>query len=136
MIDRFIATCCQRRGIVWLVLLFVTAYGIYSWKQLPIEAYPDIADITSQIVTQVPGLGAEAGRQLSDGLAAGAGLRALEVVPERLRPALATVAREASAAGMHSALTAAALAATTATLLVALLIRTGSRQTNRTEPVD
>lgn len=59
MIDRFIATCCQRRGIVWLVLLFVTAYGIYSWKQLPIEAYPDIADVTSQIVTQVPGLGAE-----------------------------------------------------------------------------
>ena len=71
-----------------------------------------------------------------DGLAAGAGLRALEVVPERLRPALATVAREASAAGMQSALTAAALAATTATLFVALLIRTGSRQTNRTESVD
>ena len=59
MIDRFIATCCQRRGIVWLVLLFVAAYGVYCWKQLPIEAYPDIADVTSQIVTQVPGLGAE-----------------------------------------------------------------------------
>jgi cobalt-zinc-cadmium resistance protein CzcA len=26
----------------------------YSWKQLPLEAYPDIADVTSQIVTQVP----------------------------------------------------------------------------------
>ncbi|OEZ95832.1 cobalt-zinc-cadmium resistance protein CzcA [Janthinobacterium sp. HH107] len=59
MIDRFIATCCQRRGIVWLVLLFVAVYGVYCWKQLPIEAYPDIADVTSQIVTQVPGLGAE-----------------------------------------------------------------------------
>ncbi|CDG81509.1 efflux RND transporter permease subunit [Janthinobacterium agaricidamnosum] len=59
MIDSFITTCFKRRGIVWLVLLFVTLYGIYSWKQLPIEAYPDIADVTSQIVTQVPGLGAE-----------------------------------------------------------------------------
>ncbi|MEG2033461.1 MAG: efflux RND transporter permease subunit, partial [Janthinobacterium sp.] len=59
MIDRFIATCFKRRGIVWLVLLFVTLYGIHSWRQLPIEAYPDIADVTSQIVTQVPGLGAE-----------------------------------------------------------------------------
>src|SRR5450830_1217452 len=59
MVDRFITTCCQRRGIVWLVLLCVTLYGVYCWKQLPIEAYPDIADVTSQIVTQVPGLGAE-----------------------------------------------------------------------------
>jgi hypothetical protein len=93
-------------------------------------------DVSTSRLSAVPGLGAEAGRQLSDGLAAGAGLRALEVVPERLRPALATVAREASAAGMQSALAAAALAATTATLFVALLIRTGSRQTNRTESVD
>ena len=29
MVDRFIATCCQRRGIVWLVLLFVAAYRVY-----------------------------------------------------------------------------------------------------------
>lgn len=93
-------------------------------------------DVATSRLSAVPGLGAEAGRQLSDGLAAGAGLRALEVVPERLRPALATVAREASAAGMESALTAAALAATTATLVVALLIRTGARQTHRAEPVD
>jgi heavy metal efflux system protein len=33
--------------------------GYYSWKQLSIEAYPDIADVTSQVVTQVPGLAAE-----------------------------------------------------------------------------
>ncbi|WCM93964.1 CusA/CzcA family heavy metal efflux RND transporter [Acidovorax sp. NCPPB 2350] len=59
MIDRLISTCLQRRGIVWLVFVFVALYGVFSWKQLPIEAYPDIADVTSQIVTQVPGLGAE-----------------------------------------------------------------------------
>jgi len=59
MINNIITTCFQRRGIVWLVFAFVTLYGVWSWKQLPVEAYPDIADVTSQIVTQVPGLGAE-----------------------------------------------------------------------------
>jgi len=32
---------------------------IYSWTQLAIDAYPDIADVTVQVVTQVPGLAAE-----------------------------------------------------------------------------
>lgn len=59
MIDAIVSICVRRRGIVWLVFLFVALYGMWSWKQLPVEAYPDIADVTSQIVTQVPGLGAE-----------------------------------------------------------------------------
>ena len=59
MIDRLVTLCFDRRAIVWLVFALVALYGAYSWKQLPVEAYPDIADVTSQIVTQVPGLGAE-----------------------------------------------------------------------------
>ncbi|QOT79120.1 efflux RND transporter permease subunit [Cupriavidus basilensis] len=59
MIDRLVTLCFNRRAIVWLVFALVALYGAYSWKQLPVEAYPDIADVTSQIVTQVPGLGAE-----------------------------------------------------------------------------
>ncbi|PPU78190.1 CusA/CzcA family heavy metal efflux RND transporter [Xanthomonas cucurbitae] len=59
MIDAIVSTCFQRRGIAWLIFVFVALYGAWSWKQLPVEAYPDIADVTSQIVTQVPGLGAE-----------------------------------------------------------------------------
>jgi len=59
MINSIVSTCFQRRGIAWLVFVFVALYGMWSWKQLPVEAYPDIADVTSQIVTQVPGLGAE-----------------------------------------------------------------------------
>jgi cobalt-zinc-cadmium resistance protein CzcA len=34
-------------------------FGYYSWEQLAIEAYPDIADVTVQVITQVPGLAAE-----------------------------------------------------------------------------
>ncbi|MBF8176115.1 efflux RND transporter permease subunit [Herminiimonas contaminans] len=59
MIERIVHTCFHRRGIVWLVFAFAALYGVFSWKQLPLEAYPDIADVTSQIVTQVPGLAAE-----------------------------------------------------------------------------
>ncbi|UJB65663.1 efflux RND transporter permease subunit [Acidovorax sp. YS12] len=59
MIDRLVTLCFQRRGLVWLVFAFAALYGVFCWKQLPIEAYPDIADTTSQIVTQVPGLAAE-----------------------------------------------------------------------------
>ena len=59
MIDRIVNTCFRRRGIVWLVFAFAALYGLFCWKQLPVEAYPDIADTTSQIVTQVPGLAAE-----------------------------------------------------------------------------
>lgn len=49
-------------GHRWLVIsLFciITFLGIWSWRQLPIDAYPDIADVTVQVVTQVPGLAAE-----------------------------------------------------------------------------
>lgn len=59
MIDTLVRTGVQRRGIVWLVFAFVALYGAWCWQQLPIEAYPDIADVSAQIVTQVPGLGAE-----------------------------------------------------------------------------
>ena len=33
--------------------------GYLSWRGLAIDAYPDIADVTVQVVTQVPGLAAE-----------------------------------------------------------------------------
>ncbi|MDB5820253.1 MAG: hypothetical protein JWQ11_3893, partial [Rhizobacter sp.] len=59
MIEQLVSLCLQRRGIAWLVFAFAAAYGAYCWTQLPLEAYPDIADTTSQVVTQVPGLAAE-----------------------------------------------------------------------------
>ncbi|QJQ01039.1 efflux RND transporter permease subunit [Herbaspirillum rubrisubalbicans] len=59
MIERLVTLCFQRRGIVQLVFLLAALYGWYCWNQLPLEAYPDIADVTSQVVTQVNGLAAE-----------------------------------------------------------------------------
>ena len=49
----------QKRWLIAALFVLISIFGYYSWKQLSIEAYPDIADVTSQVVTQVPGLAAE-----------------------------------------------------------------------------
>lgn len=48
-----------KRWLVLTLFILLTLFGYYSWTQLSIEAYPDIGDVSSQIVTQVPGLAAE-----------------------------------------------------------------------------
>ena len=59
MIDRLVAFALKKRLVVWMVCIFLAIYGYYSWTQLPLEAYPDIADVSSQVVTPAPGLAAE-----------------------------------------------------------------------------
>jgi len=49
----------EKRWAVAAMFGLLAFFGYYSWQQLSIEAYPDIADVTSQVVTQVPGLAAE-----------------------------------------------------------------------------
>ena len=49
----------HRRGLMFVLFLFLAVVGYYSWTNLAIDAYPDIADTTVQVVTQVPGLAAE-----------------------------------------------------------------------------
>ncbi len=59
MIDRFVSFCLENRLLVVAVFVLLIAVGYYSWTQLPVEAYPDIADVTSQVITQYPGHAAE-----------------------------------------------------------------------------
>src|SRR6266849_6981435 len=59
MIDRLVAFALHKRLVVAMICIFAAIYGYYSWTQLALEAYPDIADVTSQVVTQAPGLAAE-----------------------------------------------------------------------------
>ncbi|TWP23830.1 efflux RND transporter permease subunit [Apibacter muscae] len=56
---KLIVTAIDKRWVMVILFSLLAAFGYYSWKQLSIEAYPDIADVTSQVVTQVPGLAAE-----------------------------------------------------------------------------
>src|SRR6266566_2444322 len=59
MIDRFVGFALHKRLVVAMICVFATIYGYYSWTQLAVEAYPDIADTSSQVTTQAPGLAAE-----------------------------------------------------------------------------
>lgn len=49
----------QKRWLMLALFILLGFFGYYSWTKLSVEAYPDIADVTSQVVTQVPGLAAE-----------------------------------------------------------------------------
>ncbi len=52
--EKIINTAIDKRWLLAVLFLLLAVFGYYSWKQLSIEAYPDIADVTSQVVTQVP----------------------------------------------------------------------------------
>ncbi len=56
---KIILVALRRHKIFVALFLLLAFFGYYSWKQLSIEAYPDIADVTVQVITQVPGLAAE-----------------------------------------------------------------------------
>src|SRR5499427_7283261 len=59
MIDWFVGYALRKRLVVAMICVFVAIYGYYSWTQLTVEAYPDIADTSSQGITQAPGMAAE-----------------------------------------------------------------------------
>ena len=58
MIEQLVTQCFKRRGIMTLVFTLVLVFGWYCWVKIPLEAYPDIAPVTSQVITQVNGLAA------------------------------------------------------------------------------
>ena len=59
MINRLVALFFRRRYLVWVIAILLMIYGIYSWKAMKVEAYPELDDVTVQVTTQVPGLAAE-----------------------------------------------------------------------------
>ena len=59
MINQIIAMCFRRRHLVWVIAVLLAALGYGSWKNMAVEAYPDLSDVTAQVTTQVPGLAAE-----------------------------------------------------------------------------
>ncbi len=58
MIERLVTLCFRRRSIMIVMFGLLLCLGWYCWLKLPLEAYPDIAPVTSQVVTQVNGLAA------------------------------------------------------------------------------
>ena len=59
MIARLIAFALHQRFITLALALLLTVGGIVSWMRLPIEAYPDVADVQVDVITIWPGRAAE-----------------------------------------------------------------------------
>lgn len=55
MLDRIIAAAIAQRWLVLLAMAGVVALGIHSYRQLPIDAVPDITNVQVQINTEAPG---------------------------------------------------------------------------------
>ena len=59
MIARLVAFALHQRFVTLALALLLTAGGIMSWTRLPIEAYPDVGDVTVEVITLWQGHAAE-----------------------------------------------------------------------------
>ena len=59
MLNKIIQFSIKNKLAIGLVVLALIVWGVYSVKQLPIDAVPDITDNQVQIITQSPSNGAE-----------------------------------------------------------------------------
>ena len=55
MIESILRLSIQRRGIMLLLILFISGLGVWSYQKLPIDAVPDITNVQVQINTQAQG---------------------------------------------------------------------------------
>lgn len=58
-VNRFIRYCLANRWVLVSLFTLIAAFGYYSWTQLSIDAYPDIADVTTMVITKYDGHAAE-----------------------------------------------------------------------------
>ena len=59
MIRRLVDFALNNRLLIVALTILLVAWGAVSFKNLPIEAYPDIANNYVQVITQWPGRAAE-----------------------------------------------------------------------------
>jgi cobalt-zinc-cadmium resistance protein CzcA len=59
VIDWLVSFALRKRLVAVMFCILAGVYGWYSWTELAVEAYPDVADTAAQVVTQAPGLAAE-----------------------------------------------------------------------------
>jgi cobalt-zinc-cadmium resistance protein CzcA len=59
MVQKLVDFALENRFLVIAVALMLFVWGAISFHQLPVEAYPDVADNYVEIITQWPGISAE-----------------------------------------------------------------------------
>jgi len=58
MFDKFIRALLHQKILVILGTVLLTVMGILAWRQLPIDAFPDVTNVQVMILTKAPGLAA------------------------------------------------------------------------------
>jgi heavy metal efflux system protein len=59
MIHRLVQFALKQRFLILIIVAMMIGFGIYSFRQMPVDAYPDLAPPMVEIVTQWPGHAAE-----------------------------------------------------------------------------
>jgi cobalt-zinc-cadmium resistance protein CzcA len=57
-IERFVAAALRQRPFVLLALAAAVVTGIVAWREVPVEAFPDLTNNQVVVVTEAPGLAA------------------------------------------------------------------------------
>ena len=70
MIRAFVDYALNNRFIVVVIAVLLLVWGAIAFHNLPVEAYPDVANNYVQVITQWPGHAAEEIEQ-TDGLSSG-----------------------------------------------------------------
>jgi len=59
MIHRLVQFALRQRFLILMMVALMIGYGIYSFRQMPVDAYPDLSPPMVEIITQWPGHAAE-----------------------------------------------------------------------------
>jgi cobalt-zinc-cadmium resistance protein CzcA len=59
MIRALVGKALENRFLVLTMVFFLFVWGAIAFKRLPVEAYPDVANVWVQVITQWPGRAAE-----------------------------------------------------------------------------
>src|SRR3989338_5377415 len=55
MLDKLISFSLRQRLLIIIGVAVLIGFGLYSFKKLPIDAFPDVTNIQVQIITDAPG---------------------------------------------------------------------------------
>ena len=59
MIHRIVQIALQQRFLVLMLTILIVVAGAWSFRQMPVDAYPDLSPPMVELITQWPGHAAE-----------------------------------------------------------------------------
>ncbi len=56
MIAAIVEWCLARRLVIVLLAVLLSAFGVKAYRELPVDAVPDVTSVQVQVLTNAPGL--------------------------------------------------------------------------------